>query len=328
MQDYLTEKYRPKEIESLCGQPFANIVYELSSTYIAPSYLFFGTPGTGKTSFAYILASKIENNLDLRNYKSDFIEVNCGMNGNVDSIKELIDKLNIPPRILKREYVILDEAHMMTSHSQNALLNIMESPPSFLTFILCTTEKNKILPAVQSRCMQVKFLPINDKSLVDRLEFICQKESIEHDIESLEIIAQQSNHSMRESIVLLSTYKNLGVTKEVISQYIGFITSEYIENLIINCLNKSFKEVTQQVTDIKKYNINYTSCLRLIYEKLIDSVIKKMNGGVDKIIECSTNNKISLVKCCDILDKSLKDLSPQVPEELHFQTVIFKLTSI
>src|SRR5208337_771369 len=124
---------------------------------------------------------------------------NCGMNGNVEEIRDLITgKCQIPPRRLSRKYVLIDESQMLSAHAQNALLNIMEIPPEFLTFILCTTEPKKLIQPVKSRCLQIKFLMGSNDAVKQNLKSICKQESIKYDNEGLELIVRASGGSFRE----------------------------------------------------------------------------------------------------------------------------------
>ena len=227
----LAEKYRPKNLDDLKGQPNALLICELAEHHVAPCYLFYGPPGTGKTSTAKLLISKIEPNFDQNT--SDIVEVNCSLNGNVDDIKNVIyTKCQTMPRTLNRKYVILDECHMLSATAQASLLNIMEMPPPFLTFILCTTEPRKLARPNKSRCLQVKFLPAKQDDLVSVLKNVCEEEGIEHDQESLEIIAQLSSGSFREALMILSQYIAIGATKNNVETYSGSITKNSVEQLI------------------------------------------------------------------------------------------------
>jgi len=327
----LAEKYRPQSTDQLLGQPNADLIFNLSETYIAPSYLFFGQAGTGKTSSAKLLVSKIEDKSlsDLSLSKSDLIEYNCGMNGNVDDIKDLIlDKCQMPPRILTRKYVILDECHMLTPHAQNALLNIMETPPDYLTLILCTTEPKKLLQAVKSRCLQVKFIPGDEALIVNKLIYVCESEEIAYEDEGLKSIAKASQGSYREGLMILSQYQEIGATLKNVSNYSGVLSDNEIDEILISAFSNDFDKLISHLDTIQKSNIRPEEVLRLILIRLtglIKNKIQKIKSDneLSEIVK-----KISLIKACDIITASIKNISPLTPDHILLQISLFKLSAL
>lgn len=329
--DNLPEKYRPHNITDLYGQPNAQIVYNLADKYVAPCYLFFGPPGTGKTSSAKLIISKIESGFDIFNGKfiSDIIEVNCGLNGGVDDIKDIIiNKCQTPPRMLSRKYVILDEAQVLTQTAQYALLNIMEMPPPYLTFILCTTEQRKLLHAVKSRCLQTKFIPGAVDDLSKKIIEVCKLESIPYDAESVDIIARSACGSFREAVIILSQYMTMGATIDNVGKYSGSISKALTESILISCFKKDFKSLINQINDIIKSNIKIEEVLKLMLEVCIDLITQKVTQKNNNSSEISSLSlDIPLIKICDILSSAISSMSPATPENLHFQVAMFKIAS-
>lgn len=321
----LAEKYRPRTEGEIKGQPNVQLIFDLSEQYIAPCYLFYGTTGCGKTSSAKVLISKIENvelNL-LHNYKSDVIEHNCSMNGGVDQIKELIlDKCNLPPRQLKHKYIILDECQVLSNTSQNALLNILECPPHYLTFILCTTDPRKIIQAIQSRSLRVKFIDALTKDICDLLTDICQKENIIQEPEALEMIAQNASGSFREAIMILAQFQKIGATKENVMQYAGGITKTNVNNLLIYAISKQHQALITELNQLTKSNVKPEEVLKIALLIITEAMQQKVIDGK------SLFGNVSLIKVSNIILEHLNLINPAIPDTLNLQLCFFKLASI
>ena len=327
----LAEKYRPSTINELLGQPNFNLVYELADSYVAPSYLFFGLAGTGKTSAAKLLISKIEEKdlSGLDRFKSDIIEFNCGMNGNVEDIKDLItDKCQIPPRQLTRKYVILDEAQMLTTHSQNALLNVMEIPPEFLTFVLCTTEPKKLIQAVKSRCLQIKFLMGSELDVKKNLTTVCKKESIKYDENGLDLIARASQGSFREALMILSQYQKTGATGAFVGSYTGVMDKSALDDLLVDAFNGNYGVLMERINNIQKSNIKPEEVMKSILERLVEIIKCKIMEKSDGSELFDTVKGLPILKACDIVSEGIKNISPLTPDNMLLQITIFKLCAV
>jgi len=320
----LAEKYRPQSTHDILGQKNIQRIFELLNDYIAPCYLFYGSPGCGKTSAAKILVSKIENkNIENLNSLSDFIEYNCAMNGGVDQIKELIiDKCNLPPRQLSRKYVILDECQMLSSTSQNSLLQILENPPEFLTFILCTTEPKKLVQALKSRSLQVKFNDAEIPDIIDLLKKVADAEKIKYD-DSIEIIAKNSNGSFRESLMLLSQFIKIGATEDNIISIMGSAPESLIKELFYCCFNNDKQKLINTITQILKSNINPDEALKEAFNIVTSEISEKIIGNSTEFLKNAGQN--SLVKIDDIIFQHINNINPAVPSNLNFQLCFFKI---
>ena len=186
-------KYRPNDFDSLIGQE--NIARTLKNSILrnqlAHAYLFCGPRGVGKTSAARIFAKTIncsnisedlvpcgvcESCLSFAEGRSYSIhELDAASNNSVDDIRNLTDKVRIPPQIGKYSVYIIDEVHMLSQQAFNAFLKTLEEPPSYAIFILATTEKHKILPTILSRCQTYDFNRISVDNIVRNLKDIAQK---------------------------------------------------------------------------------------------------------------------------------------------------------
>lgn len=222
MSQYIVSarKYRPDSFESLIGQE--NIARTLKNSIsrgqLAHAYLFCGPRGVGKTSTARIFAKTIncsapgpelepcgecESCRSFAEGRSYCIhELDAASNNGVDSMKELMDQVQIPPQTGRYSVFIIDEVHMLTTSAFNAFLKTLEEPPAHAIFILATTEKHKILPTILSRCQTFDFNRISIPDIVRNLRDIAARESIGIDDESLHVIARKADGAMRDALTL------------------------------------------------------------------------------------------------------------------------------
>jgi DNA polymerase III subunit gamma/tau len=216
----LYRKWRSQTFADLVGQDavIRTLKNALSSGNLAHAYLFTGPRGTGKTSMARLLAKTI-NCLQPQNGEpcnecaqcreitagSSFnvLEIDAASNRGIDSIRDLREKVMMPPTVGRYKVYILDEAHMLTTEAFNALLKTLEEPPPHAVFVLATTDVHKMLPTVLSRCQRFDFKRFTLRQLVDRLQFVAQQEQVELQPGSAELIARAASGGMRDALSLL-----------------------------------------------------------------------------------------------------------------------------
>jgi len=322
----LAEKYRPQNQDEILGQSNVKRIFDLLDEYIAPCYLFYGSPGCGKTSAAKILVKTIENKEISELNASDFIEYNCAMNGGVDQIKDLIiDKCNYPPRQLSRKYVILDECQMLSPTSQNSLLNILENPPEFLTFILCTTDPKKLVQPLKSRSLQVKFDDAKIDDIIVLLKKVADAEKIKYD-NGIEILADNANGSFRESLMLLSQFIKIGATESNIINVMGLPPNQIIKELFYCCFAGDKKGLVNKLNEILKSNINPDEVLKESFAIVTSEISNKILGIDNEFIQRS--GQISLVKIDDTIFNHINNINPTVSSNLNLQLCFYKILSI
>ena len=245
MSDYIVSarKYRPQSFKTVVGQKalVQTLKNAIQSGKLAHAYLFCGPRGVGKTTCARIFAKTINcQNLsaegeacgecesckafeEQRSY--NVYELDAASNNSVDNIRELIDQVQVPPQIGKYKVFIIDEVHMLSTAAFNAFLKTLEEPPRHAIFVMCTTEKQKILPTILSRCQTYDFQRITVQDIVDQLQRIASEEGIEAEPQALQVIARKADGGMRDA---------LSVFDQIVSFTDGHVTRQAtIDNLNI-----------------------------------------------------------------------------------------------
>lgn len=216
----LYRKYRPKKFDEIAGEHeiVKTLKNALKTRKLAHAYLFTGPRGVGKTTIARLIAkgvnclegitdepcNKCENCLEISSGNFlDLVEIDAASNRGIDEIRQLKEKINYKPSKGRKKVYIIDEVHMLTKEAFNALLKTLEEPPEHVLFILATTEPDKILSTIISRCQRYDFKTVSYGDMREKLLYICKNEGYEIDEESLKAIFESSGGSMRDSISIL-----------------------------------------------------------------------------------------------------------------------------
>lgn len=238
----LYRKYRPMTFSDMVGQNAIIQALQNQIRYgqIGHAYLFCGTRGTGKTTTAKILARAVNclhpvdgnpcNECELcREAESGFhmVEIDAASNRGVDNIRTLREEVQYTPSKGKYKVYIIDEVHMLTTEAFNALLKTLEEPPQHVIFILATTEPNKVLPTILSRCQRYDFKRISTSEMTDRLRYVCEKEDIQAEEEALHYIAALADGGMRDALSILDQchayYMQEAITLPKVREVLGAV---------------------------------------------------------------------------------------------------------
>ena len=254
------QKYRPKNLDDLVGQEIISLTLKqaLLTNRIAPAYLFCGPRGTGKTSSARILAKS----LNCQKYNEpnpqpcdscelcksisegialDIIEIDAASNTGVENIREIIEKARFAPAQARWKVYVIDECHMLSTAASNALLKTIEEPPTNVIFILATTNPEKVLKTIQSRCQKFDFKRISSEKIYKHLVDIAQKESIIFEDIALQLIAKRSNGGMRDAQSLLDQLSLLpkGIQKNSVEELIGEVSENELLSLVYSLIENN-----------------------------------------------------------------------------------------
>lgn len=262
MYQAIYRKYRPKTFDEVISQ--AEIVgvlkNQVMNKQLGHAYIFSGTRGTGKTSCAKILARAVNclNPIDgnpcnecvncksiLNETTMDVVEMDAASNRRIDDIRDLRDKVIYPPALLKYKVYIIDEAHMITNEGFNALLKIMEEPPSHLIFILATTELEKVPQTILSRCQRFDFNRIDRAGISQSIKYITDDLNIKIDDEAIEMIARSADGAMRDAHSILDQVLASSedyISSDLVSSIIGTVKSDAVFKLVDNIINENETE--------------------------------------------------------------------------------------
>jgi len=243
----LHHKYRPQTFAQLAGQDAIaqTLSNALTSGRIAPAYLFCGPRGTGKTSSARILAKslncmatdkptptpcgKCEACVSITNGSAlDVIEIDAASNTGVDNIREIIERVQFAPVQCRYKVYVIDECHMLSTAAFNALLKTLEEPPSRVIFVLATTDPQRVLPTIISRCQRFDYRRIPLDAMVKHLRYIATEEYIDIDSGALSLVAQLSNGGMRDAESLLDQLSLLSgtITTQKVWDLVGSVSEQ------------------------------------------------------------------------------------------------------
>jgi len=350
-------KYRPQTFSTVIGQDHITTTLKnaIKNNQLAHAFLFCGPRGVGKTTCARILAKTIncENRTadgEACNVCNSCISFNEGTslniheldaasNNSVDDIRTLVDQVRFAPQAGKYKVYIIDEVHMLSSSAFNAFLKTLEEPPPYAIFILATTEKHKILPTILSRCQIFDFKRITLNDTVHHLKEICEKEDIQADKTSLQLIAQKSEGCMRDALSILDkivSFTNGEVKYQNTLEHLNILDEDYYFKLIECMQQQDLAEAMLLYDDINRKGFEgdmvlngfaeFIRNLLVCKDEKCAALLEVVEGFREKYV--STAKKISagyLVSALNVLNEAEINYKAARNKRLHVELALIKL---
>lgn len=273
MGEYIVSarKYRPNSFDTVVGQSALTTTLKnaVKSGKLAHAYLFCGPRGVGKTTCARIFAKAIncatptaegeacdtcESCQAFNEQRSyNIFELDAASHNSVEDIKNLMEQTRIPPQIGRYKVFIIDEVHMLSTAAFNAFLKTLEEPPAHVIFILATTEKNKILPTILSRCQIYDFERMTVPNTIAHLKGVAEKEGIQYEEEALSIIAEKADGGMRDALSIFdqaASFCQGNITYKKVIEDLNVLDSEYYFHIVDLCMDNKVSETMSLLNDI------------------------------------------------------------------------------
>lgn len=309
MRDF-TKTYRPHAWDEIVGQPHLvkTLKNEIANDTIGHAYLFCGPRGTGKTTTSRVFA----NNID-----AVIIELDGASNNGVEHVRRLREDVQyLPTDGKKYKIYLIDEVHMLTTGAQNAFLKVLEEPPSHVIFILATTDPQKLLETIRSRCQRFDLRRIIQDDIIKQLAYIAEREQISIEYDALSYIAKSVDGGMRDAIKLLQKCSSLdeNVCIQTVVDALGSVNIEHLENMSNFLLQKDIKEALRYFLNMVANGVDIKIFLADLVQYLTDNM-------ADAII--SNNYNIADMMCIadeivDLLSSVRNNTQVKTLTELRF----------
>lgn len=307
----LYRKFRPQEFADVKGQEHivTTLKNQIKADRIGHAYLFCGTRGTGKTTIAKIFAKAVncEHPVDgspcgecasckaiAAGSSMNVIEIDAASNNGVDNIREIREEVAYRPTEGKYKVYIIDEVHMLSIGAFNALLKTLEEPPSYVIFILATTEAHKIPITILSRCQRYDFRRISIETISDRLMELMEKENVEVEERAIRYIAKAADGSMRDALSLLDQciafYLGQKLTYDHVLEVLGAVDTEVFSKLLRKVLAEDvagaisqLEELVIEGRDLGQFVNDFTWYLRNL-------LLLKDSDDMEEVLDMSSEN--------------------------------------
>lgn len=297
----LARKWRPKDFSDTVGQEHVlqALINALDSERLHHAYLFAGTRGVGKTTIARILAKALNCEKGVTSEPCgecsacveidegrfvDLIEVDAASKTKVDDTRDLLDNVQYAPARGRYKVYLIDEVHMLSKSSFNALLKTLEEPPPHVKFLLATTDPQKLPVTVLSRCLQFNLKRMTPRLISDRLAYICEAESIKFDAAALALLARAADGSMRDALSLLDqaiAYCGGKIDEAQVALMLGTIDREYVTRLLRLLADNNAKGIVDAIREIDEHFPDYSRLLDDLARDLQRIAVYQVVGACD-----------------------------------------------
>jgi DNA polymerase-3 subunit gamma/tau len=335
----LARRYRSNTFDEVVGQDHVaqTLKKAIESGRIAHAYLFCGTRGVGKTSMARIMAKALNcekakgpttepcgecNSCKAiaRGEDIDVIEIDAASNTGVDNVRDLIANAQFRPARARFKIYIIDEVHMLSKAAFNALLKTMEEPPEHVKFILATTEPEKVLPTILSRCQRYDFRNIPTREIAQHLKEICKSEKIKADDDALLLVAKAGAGSMRDSLSLLDRLLSVGekqLSIELIEQTLGMPRSQVLFDLAQSIGEGNVKDVLERADKLMTGGLSADTLVSTLADHFRNLLILRTCGPKSNLVEVPGIAIDDLVRQAERFDPIVLTQDIAILEELR-----------
>jgi DNA polymerase-3 subunit gamma/tau len=320
----LARKYRSQSFDDIIGQdPIAQTLKNAIKTdKVAHAYLFTGTRGVGKTTMARVL-SKALNCLSFDSPTTepcckcesctainlgediDVIEIDGASNNGVDEVRKLRENAIYRPARARFKIYIIDEVHMLSTSAFNALLKILEEPPVHVKFIFATTEPNKVIATIQSRCQRFDFRNITATAITEQLKLILQQEKIKYEEDLVLPIAKMANGSMRDALSLLDRLISTGaepLTAKLLEEFLGCPNSEKVWNLVTRIGESDAAGVLAAIEDLVGTGLSEVQIADALIDNMRDLMVVKSAGAESELLVAGAEHRKHAGELAEIFD--------------------------
>ncbi len=338
MYSAIYRDFRPDRFDQIIGQDHIVKILknQIAAGQTGHAYLFCGTRGTGKTTTARILAKALNCESDgerpccvCENCKAiqegsfiDVIEIDAASNSGVDNIRDLRESVKYPPVRGRNKVYIIDEVHVLSPNAENALLKTLEEPPEHVVFILATTEPQRLLPTILSRCIRLNFRRVSEDALIENMEMICGVRGVNADRAALALIAANADGSVRDSLSILEQCISTGedrISRDDVAELLGAAGEESLITLTGYIMDGNVSEalifldqMIRSGSDIKQlmkeWLVHFRNLLMAKYVRNPENVLNMSTENVERV------RAQAAAITTELLNRSITDLTKTISD--------------